>query len=108
MSAPDPSPARHVRSRLRRVGLFWLLFAAWPFVAGNDYVLSLGIFFFINLLLIGGLNLAMGYGGQISLCQAGFFGLGAYVSGVLAVEGRRAAGDRARRRRRSARRSRRW
>jgi branched-chain amino acid transport system permease protein len=75
-----------MRSRLRRVGLFWLLFAAWPFLAGNDYVLSLGIFFFINLLLIGGLNLVMGYAGQISLCQAGFFGLGAYVSGVLAVK----------------------
>jgi len=55
-------------------------------VAGNDYVLSLGVFFFINLLLIGGLNLVMGYGGQISLCQGGFFGVGAYVSGVLALK----------------------
>lgn len=74
------------RQRLRHVGLVWLLFAAWPFIAGNDYVLSLGIFFFINLLLIGGLNLVMGYGGQISLCQGGFFGVGAYVSGVLALK----------------------
>jgi branched-chain amino acid transport system permease protein len=80
------SPAAHSRQRLRRVALLWLAFAAWPFVAGNDYVLSLGIYFFINLLLIGGLNLAMGYGGQISLCQAGFFGLGAYVSGALALK----------------------
>lgn len=79
------SPARERGKRLRQIGLIWLLFAAWPFLANNDYVLSLGIFFFINLLLIGGLNLAMGYGGQISMCQAGFFGLGAYVSGVLAV-----------------------
>ena len=80
------SPAAQSRQRIRHVGLIWLLFAAWPFIAGNDYVLSLGIFFFINLLLIGGLNLVMGYGGQISLCQAGFFGLGAYVSGALAVK----------------------
>jgi branched-chain amino acid transport system permease protein len=80
------SPAAQSRQRIRHVGLVWLLFAAWPFIAGNDYVLSLGIFFFINLLLIGGLNLAMGYGGQISLCQAGFFGLGAYVSGALALK----------------------
>jgi branched-chain amino acid transport system permease protein len=43
------------------------------------------VFFFINMLLIGGLNLVMGYGGQISLCQAGFFGLGAYISGVLSL-----------------------
>ncbi|MEO7007946.1 MAG: branched-chain amino acid ABC transporter permease, partial [Caldimonas sp.] len=79
------SPSAQCRRRLRHIGLVWLLFAAWPLVAGNDYVLSLGIFFFINLLLIGGLNLVMGYGGQISLCQAGFFGVGAYVSGVLAL-----------------------
>jgi branched-chain amino acid transport system permease protein len=80
------SPSAQSRQRIRHVGVIWLLFAAWPFVAGNDYVLSLGIYFFINLLLISGLNLVMGYGGQISLCQAGFFGLGAYTSGVLSVE----------------------
>jgi len=80
------SPAGESRSRLRGIAVLWLVFAAWPFVAGNDYVLSLGVYFFINLLLIGGLNLVMGYGGQISLCQAGFFGLGAYVSGVLALK----------------------
>ena len=66
------------------VGAAWVfgaVVACWPLLAGNNYVLSLGIFFFINLLLIGGLNLTMGYGGQISLCQAGFYGLGAYLSG---------------------------
>lgn len=79
------SPLRERSLRIRHVAVVWLLLAAWPLVAGNDYVLSLGIFFFINLLLLGGLNLVMGYGGQISLCQAGFFGLGAYLSGVLSV-----------------------
>jgi branched-chain amino acid transport system permease protein len=82
---PD-SPAAQARRRLRGVVLVWLVLAAWPFVAGNDYVTSLGVAFFINLLLIAGLNLVMGYGGQISLCQAGFFGLGAYVSGALALK----------------------
>ena len=47
--------------------------------------------FFINLLLIGGLNLVMGYGGQISLCHGGFFGLGAYVSRRAVGPLRRAA-----------------
>jgi branched-chain amino acid transport system permease protein len=79
------SPLRERNLRAGHVAIVWALFAIWPFVAGNDYMLSLGVFFFINLLLLGGLNLAMGYGGQISLCQAGFFGLGAYVSGVLSV-----------------------
>ena len=80
------SPVARARQRIGHVAVVWLLLAAWPLVAGNDYVLSLGIYFFINLLLIGGLNLVMGYGGQISLCQAGFFGLGAYISGVLATK----------------------
>ena len=80
------SPSAQARKRIRFVGVVWLLFAAWPFIAGNDYILSLGVFFFINLLLIGGLNLVMGFGGQISLCQAGFYGVGAYVSGVLSVK----------------------
>ncbi|MEP6941766.1 MAG: branched-chain amino acid ABC transporter permease [Betaproteobacteria bacterium] len=73
------------RRRVRAAVIVWLLFASWPLLAGNNYVLSLGVFFFINMLLIGGLNLVMGYGGQISLCQAGFFGLGAYISGVLSL-----------------------
>jgi len=73
------------RRRMRDAVLVWLLFAGWPLLAGNNYVLSLGVFFFINMLLIGGLNVVMGYGGQISLCQAGFFGLGAYISGVLSL-----------------------
>ena len=79
------SPLRQRNQRAKHVAIVWLLFAIWPFAVGNNYVLSLGIFFFINLLLLGGLNLAMGYGGQISLCQAGFFGMGAYVSGVLST-----------------------
>ncbi len=40
----------------------------------------------INIILIARLNLLMGYGGQISLGHAGFYGLGAYVSGVLGVK----------------------
>jgi len=79
-------PLARTRRHFVAIALVWLVFAAWPFVALNDYLTSLGVAFFINLLLIAGLNLVMGYGGQISLCQAGFFGLGAYVSGVLAVK----------------------
>jgi branched-chain amino acid transport system permease protein len=82
----DASPLARTRRRLAGVALAWALFAAWPFVAPNDYLTSLGVAFFVNLLLIAGLNLVMGWGGQISLCQAGFFGLGAYASGVLAAK----------------------
>ncbi|CAN5716174.1 branched-chain amino acid ABC transporter permease [soil metagenome] len=82
---PVYSPLAQRNLRAKHIAMAWVLFAFWPLMASNDYVLSLGIFFFINLLLLAGLNLSMGYGGQISLCQAGFFGVGAYMSGVLSV-----------------------
>jgi branched-chain amino acid transport system permease protein len=49
----------------------------------NDYYLSLLNFIGIHTMLVVGLNLLMGYGGQISLGHAAFFGLGAYASGIL-------------------------
>lgn len=70
--------------RSRRALLFiWVLALAWPLVAPNDYLLSLGVYFFINLILVASLNLIMGWTGQVSLAHAAFYGLGAYVSGVL-------------------------
>ncbi|OZI74878.1 branched-chain amino acid ABC transporter permease [Bordetella genomosp. 12] len=76
---PDPAS-------LPRLAAVWLILAAWPWVAPNDYLVSLGSTFFINLLLISGLNLLVGYAGQISLAQGGFFGLGAYTSGILSAQ----------------------
>ncbi len=37
----------------------------------------------LNTILVLGLNLLMGYAGQLSLGHAAFYGLGAYVSGIL-------------------------
>jgi branched-chain amino acid transport system permease protein len=65
------------------VALIWLALLSVPLLAPNAYVLSLVNLALINLILIAGLNLLMGFGGQISLGQAGFFGLGAYASGIL-------------------------
>ena len=88
-----PSPVDRGTSWLRgrlaterkRMVWVWLVLAAWPFVAPNDYVLSLGVLFFVNLILIASLNLVLGYAGQISMCHGALYGLGAYVSGVLSV-----------------------
>jgi len=66
--------------------LVWLAFLAVPFAAPNAYVVSLANLMLINVILIASLNLLMGYGGQISLGHAGFYGLGAYVSGALGVK----------------------
>jgi branched-chain amino acid transport system permease protein len=68
-----------------RLAVLWAVLLAWPWVAPNEYILSLGVMFLINLVLIASLNLVLGYAGQISLCHGAFFGLGAYVSGVLSV-----------------------
>jgi branched-chain amino acid transport system permease protein len=69
----------------RLFGLSWLVLLIFPFVAPNNYVVGLGALFCINAILIASLNLLMGFGGQISLSHAAFYGIGAYVSGVLSA-----------------------
>jgi branched-chain amino acid transport system permease protein len=70
-----------------RTGLLvWLLAAVLlltPFLIRNPY--NLGILNLIGLyvIIVLGLNLFVGYAGQISLGHAAFFGLGAYGSAIL-------------------------
>ncbi len=65
----------------------WTLFAALvlalAFGLDNEYYFTLLNFIGIHTLLVVGLNLLLGYAGQISLGHAAFFGLGAYASGIL-------------------------
>lgn len=68
------------------LGAVWVLLAGFPFVATNDFVVSLGIMFCINLILIASLNTIMGFCGQISLSHGAFYGLGAYTSGILSAK----------------------
>jgi branched-chain amino acid transport system permease protein len=63
----------------------WLVLLLFPWIAPNNYITGLGVLFCINAILIGSLNLLMGYGGQISLSHGAFYGLGAYASGVLST-----------------------
>jgi branched-chain amino acid transport system permease protein len=69
-----------------RLILVWLLLLLIPLLASNNFVVSLANAALINLILIASLNLLIGFGGQISLGHAGFFGLGAYGSGILNVK----------------------
>jgi branched-chain amino acid transport system permease protein len=77
--------AAHRRHSRRILATVWILAIAYPFIAPNDYLQSLGVTFFLNLMLIASLNLVMGWTGQASLAHASFYGLGAYASGVLNV-----------------------
>ncbi len=79
------TPALRGGHGLKLVGLVWLVLALWPWVAPNNYLVSLGGTFFINLLLVASMNLLVGYAGQISLAHAGFYGLGAYATGILSA-----------------------
>lgn len=52
----------------------------------NDEQFRMLIFIGINAMLALGLNLLMGYAGQISLGHAAFFGIGAYTSAILTIQ----------------------
>ena len=63
--------------------LLALLVVFLPVVMPEGYFLNVMVFVGIHSILALALNLLLGYAGQISLGQAGFFGLGAYLSGIL-------------------------
>ena len=49
------------------------------------YVLHLAIIAGIYIILTISLNLIIGYAGQVSLCHAAFYGIGAYASALVAL-----------------------
>ncbi len=63
--------------------LFVLLLAGIPFFVEDPYFLSILVFVGIYSIATMGLNLLMGYAGQISLGHAAFYAIGAYTSGIL-------------------------
>jgi branched-chain amino acid transport system permease protein len=54
-----------------------------PFVLPNRFYVDMAMKSWLNAAVCIGLNLLIGYAGQISLGHAGFFALGAYASAVL-------------------------
>ncbi|MBF0328119.1 MAG: branched-chain amino acid ABC transporter permease [Nitrospirae bacterium] len=66
--------------------VFITAISLFPFIGSGSYVLTVGIFSGINALVAIGLCILMGYAGQVSLGQAGFYGIGAYVSAVISVK----------------------
>lgn len=55
---------------------------AFPFLTESTFYLRIGALVFIFSLAVLGLNLLMGFAGQVSLGHAGFFGIGAYAVAV--------------------------
>ena len=54
-----------------------------PFFMSNDFYYEIAIVALFNSMIVIGLNLLMGYAGQISLAHGAFAGLGGYISAVL-------------------------
>lgn len=63
--------------------IFALAVLSVPFFLQGNYLLTVLVFVGINTMLAVGLNLLLGYAGQISLGHAAFFGMGAYISGIV-------------------------
>jgi branched-chain amino acid transport system permease protein len=64
-------------------GLFATLLLLLPFIIRDNYNMHLIIMSMIFIELASGLNLIVGYVGQLSLGHAAFFGIGAYTSALL-------------------------
>jgi branched-chain amino acid transport system permease protein len=54
-----------------------------PFILQNDFHFEIAILAILNAMICIGLNLLMGYAGQVSLGHGAFAGLGAYISVIL-------------------------
>jgi len=72
-------PGGHLAGFFAFAAAVILLPAALP----NDYYLTVLIVGGFHVMLVIGLNLLMGYAGQVSLGHAAFYGLSAYTTGIL-------------------------
>ena len=52
-----------------------------------DYLISIGTYIFIYILLVAAFDLAFGFTGLVNLGHTAFFGFGAYASALLAING---------------------
>jgi branched-chain amino acid transport system permease protein len=63
--------------------LLFALLAALPLAVSNPYALGLLTLLAIYGILLIGLDVSVGYLGQVNLAQAAFLGIGAYAAGIL-------------------------
>lgn len=62
------------------------LFAVVPLVSQDPYILGVWTFLLLNILVVVGLDLLLGYAGQLSLGHGIFVAIGAYASGLLTTK----------------------
>ena len=76
---------RHLTRDRLLLAAFALLILCTGIFVENYYYLQMLTFIGINTLLALGLNMLMGYAGQISLGHAAFYGIGAYGTAIMTV-----------------------
>lgn len=74
------------RSHLILAALGVLALAAFPAISGNPYYIHLLETIMIYAIVLFGLDIVVGYTGQVSLGHAGLFGIGSYTAGVLVMK----------------------
>ena len=62
------------------------VFAMIPWVSQDPYILGVWTFLLLNILVVIGLDLLLGYAGQLSLGHGIFVAIGAYASGLLTTK----------------------
>ncbi len=78
--------ARLLKSRkIASLVVFAAVVVLFPVLVPNPYYINVANIIGLNTIIVVGLNLLIGYAGQISLGHAAFYGLGAYISGILTV-----------------------
>ncbi|MGA7973218.1 MAG: branched-chain amino acid ABC transporter permease, partial [Pseudolabrys sp.] len=73
---------RFIESPYAAVSAMAVVVALLPLALHSNFYLRVVTLVFIFSLVVVGLNLLMGFAGQVSLGHAGFFGIGAYAVAV--------------------------
>jgi len=84
----NPSNNKPIVWRLLRWGIFLGVIGLIPMLCGgNSYYMYVATLIGVYIITIMGLNLTIGYTGQISLGHAAFMGLGAYTVALMTLNG---------------------
>lgn len=73
-------------ARITSLGLVLVGLAVFPLAIPNPYYVHLLVIIGIHAILLFGLDIVVGYTGEVSLGHAGLFGIGAYAAGVLVAK----------------------
>jgi branched-chain amino acid transport system permease protein len=83
---PGPGqPARHIRLKWVLTIAFLVVLLLVPTIVQSNFYLHIGTIVLIYVPLVIGQNLITGNSGQVSMGHAAFYGVGAYVTAVLAT-----------------------